>query len=80
MINCTPHNQSNQWNFCTLLNTVVTLSRKRNQKISQIPGKRFERSFIGMNTKQKVRIKKIRQININIFSNQTLLELIDYLF
>ena len=35
--------------------------------------------FIGMNIKQKLRIK-IRQMNIDIFSNQTLLELIDYLF
>ena len=35
--------------------------------------------FIGMNIKQKVRIK-MQQMNRNIFSNQTLLELIDYLF
>ena len=32
-----------------------------------------------MNIKQKVRIK-ILQMNINIFSNQILLKLIDYLF
>ena len=32
-----------------------------------------------MDIKQKVRIK-IQQINIDIFSNQILLELIDYLF
>ena len=35
--------------------------------------------FIEMSIKQKVRIK-IRQMNIDIFSNQTLLESIDYLF
>ena len=35
--------------------------------------------FIGINIKQKVRTKK-QQININIFSNQNLLEAIDYLF
>ena len=35
--------------------------------------------FSGMNIKQKVRTK-IRQMNIHIFSNQILLESIDYLF
>ena len=35
--------------------------------------------FIGMNINQKVRIK-LQQINIDIFSNQILLELIDPLF
>ena len=35
--------------------------------------------FIGMNINQKVRIK-LQQINIDIFSNQILLELIDSLF
>ena len=35
--------------------------------------------FIGMNIKQKVRIK-LHQINLDIFSNQTLLESIVYLF
>ena len=35
--------------------------------------------FIEMSIKQKVRIK-IRQMNIDIFSNQILLESIDYLF
>ena len=38
--------------------SVVTLSAKDNQKV-----------FIGTNIKQKVRIK-IRQMNIDIFSNQ----------
>ena len=35
--------------------------------------------FIGINIKQKVRIK-IQQINIDIFSNQILLKPIGYLF
>ena len=34
--------------------------------------------FIGMNIKQKVRIK-IRQMNLDIFSNQLLLESVDSL-
>ena len=47
--------------------SVVTLSAKDNQKL-----------FIGTNIKQKVRIK-IRQMNIDIFSNQILLKSINYL-
>ena len=35
--------------------------------------------FIGINIKQKVKIK-IQQMNTDIFSNQTLLKSIDYLF
>ena len=35
--------------------------------------------LIGMNRKQKMRIK-LQQINIDIFSNQILLESIDYFF
>ena len=35
--------------------------------------------FITINSKQKVRIKT-QQMNIDIFSNQILLKLIDYLF
>ena len=35
--------------------------------------------FIGMNIKQKVRMK-IQQMNIDIFSNQILLESIDFFF
>ena len=47
--------------------SVVTLSAKENEKV-----------FIGTNIKQKMRIK-IRQMNIDTFSNQTLLESINYL-
>ena len=39
--------------------------------------KDFKNQFIGMNIKRKVRTK-IQQINIDIFSNQILLKLIDY--
>ena len=42
-------------------------------------GKNLKDQFIGMNIKQKVRIK-IRQMNKDIFSNQILFELINYLF
>ena len=56
---------------------VVTLSKvKSYQKFFT---KDLKDQFIGMNIKQKVRIK-IRQINLYIFSNQILLESIDYLF
>ena len=56
---------------------VVTLSKvKSYQKFFT---KDLKDQFIGMNIKQKVRIK-IPQINLYIFSNQILLESIDYLF
>ena len=48
---------------------VVTLSARDNQKDQ----------FIGTNIKQSVRIK-IQQMNIDMFSNQILLELIDCFF
>ena len=54
----------------------VTLSARVNQKLSKLLSKGFERS--GMCIKQKVRIK-IQQMNIDINSNQILLESIDYL-
>ena len=38
----------------------------------------LKNQFIGMNIKQKLRIK-IRQMDIDIYSNQILLESIDYL-
>ena len=49
---------------------VVTLSARDNQKLSKL---------LKMSIKEKVGIK-IQQMNIGIFSNQTLLESIDYLF
>ena len=41
--------------------------------------KKSKDQFIGMNIKQKVRIK-IQQMNIDIFSNQILLVSTDYYF
>ena len=41
--------------------------------------KDFKDQFIGMDINQKVRIK-IPQMNMDIFSKQTLLELIDHLY
>ena len=63
---------------------VVTLSARDNQKLTKLLSKVFKRlvywnEYIGMNIKQKRKIK-IRQMNIDIFSNQILLESIDYLF
>ena len=49
------------------------------KKYQNLIAKDLKYQFIRMNTKQKVRIK-IRQMNIDIFSNQILLESIDYLF
>ena len=52
--------------------SVVPLSAK------DVPHYLLKDQFVEVNTKQKVRIK-IQQMNIDIFSKQTLLELIDYL-
>ena len=78
--NATPNN------ICTMKDTklyvpVVTLSAtaKGNQKLSNILVKNLKDQFIGMNIKQKVRVKT-QQTNRDIFSNQILLELIDCLF
>ena len=57
---------------------IVTLSARDNQNLSKRPSKGFERS-VYWNEYKKMRIK-VRQMNIDIFSNQTLLESIDYLF
>ena len=58
---------------------VVTLSARDDQKLSKLLSKGFERSVIGMNIKQKVRIK-IRLMNLDIISNQILLDPLDNLF
>ena len=58
---------------------VVTLFAKYNQNYQSFLAKDFKNQFIGTNIKHKLRIK-IQQINEEIFSNQTLLELIDYLY
>ena len=58
---------------------VVTLSEKENQKLSKFHSTWFKRIMYWNNINQKMRIK-IQQMNIGIFSNQTLLELTDWLF
>ena len=59
----------------------VTLSATDNHNYQNFWTKDSKNQFIGMNVKQKVRvkIKNKEQRNIYIFSNQTLLELTDYL-
>ena len=49
--------------------SVVTLSARGNPKLSELFTKGFKDQFIGMNIKQKLRLK-LQQINIDIFSNQ----------
>ena len=55
---------------------VVTLSTRDNQNLL---AKDLKYQFIEMNIKQKLRIK-MRQMNLDFFSNQILLELKDFLF
>ena len=57
---------------------LVTLSAKDNQKLSEFFSKGFERS-VCWNEYKATRENKIQQMNIDTFSNQILLELIDYL-
>ena len=56
---------------------VVTLLAKDNEKLSQLLSKGFERSVYWDKTKHE---NKNTTMNIDIFSNQTLLELTDCLF
>ena len=58
---------------------VVTLLVKCNKKLSRLLRKRFKNPCIGMNIKQKVRIK-IQQVNVDIVSSEILLGSIDYFF
>ena len=57
--------------------SVVTLSARDNQKLSNFLSKGFERSVYWNEYKTKVRIK-IRPTNLDIFSNIFLLESTDY--
>ena len=59
---------------------VVTLSTRDHQKLAKILSKGFERSFHWKEYKRKSVKIKMQQMNIDIFSNQILLELIDWLF
>ena len=56
---------------------VVTLSVKYNSKLSKLLSKGFERSVYWSEYKTE---KVKREVDIDIFSNQILLESIDYLF
>ena len=58
---------------------IATLSAICNQRLTKLLTKHLKDHFNGMNIKEKVKLK-IRQISIDIFSNQILLELIDCLF
>ena len=58
---------------------VVNVSARDNQKYQNFLENDLKDQFIGMNVKQKEMIK-IWQINLDIFSNQNLLELTDCLF
>ena len=58
---------------------VVTLSAKDNQKILKDLSKKFEKS-IYWNEYKTIGEDKIQQMNIGIFWNKILSELIDYLF
>ena len=58
---------------------VVTLTARENQKLSKLLSKEFEKS-VYWNECKKNMILKIQQMNTDIFSNQTLLELTDCLF
>ena len=55
------------------------LSARNNQKLSKLHSKNLKDDFIGMNIKEKVRTK-LRQMCLDILSNQILVEPIDYLF
>ena len=58
---------------------VVILSARDNKNYQNFLVKDLKDQFIGMDIKQKVRIK-IQQMNLDTFLNQILLELIEYLF
>ena len=58
---------------------VVILSAKDKKTYQNFLVKNLKDQFIGVNTKQKVRVKA-QQMNLDTFLNQILLELMDYLF
>ena len=59
---------------------VVTLSARDNQKLSKLFSKGFERSVYWNEYNKKNVIIRMWQAILDIFSNQILLESIDYLF
>ena len=58
---------------------VITLSAKDNQKLSKLLSQEFERSVYWNEYETKSENKNMA-MNIDIFLNQILLELIDYLY
>ena len=58
---------------------VVTLSTRNSQKLTKLLSTGFKRSVYWNEYKKRMKIK-IQQMSIDIFSNQTLLELIGCLF
>ena len=58
---------------------IIKTKDKKDKKYQNFLEKDLKDQFSGMNIKQKGKIK-IRQMNIDVFWDQTLLELIDYLF
>ena len=66
-------------NYFILTASVLTLLARENQNLSKLLSKGFENQFIRMNIKQEVRVK-VREMNKDIFSNQILLHLMDYLY
>ena len=57
---------------------LLLLQQNRIENYQNLVVKDLKDQFIGMNIKQKMRIK-MRQTNVDIFPNQILLELINYL-
>ena len=78
--NGNPNNNNFTIKYTKLYVPTVTLSEKDNQKLSKLPSKGFERSIYCNEYKVKSENKDTTNLDINTFSNQVLLELIDYLF
>ena len=78
--NGNPNNRNFTIKYTKLYVPAVTLSGRDNQKLSKLPSKGFERSIYCNEDKAKSENKDITNLDINTFSNQVLLELIDYLF
>ena len=60
-------------------NVIFTIKDTKSKNYQNFLAKDLKDQFIGMNIKQKVRIK-IQKVSLDIFSNQIFLESIDYLF
>ena len=78
-VNANSHNFIFTIKDTKLFDSLVTLSAGHNQKPSKLLSKLFERPVNWNEFKKKTRIK-IWKMNIDIFSNQNLLDSIDYLY